>query len=72
MNQTWWPKVKQAIYYIATHYTWAFVLVMAVTLASCPYLLYSVLACCEGFLEASGVGLGESQIGHIRQGRAAP
>jgi len=32
-----WQKVKQRVLYIATHYTWAFAIVMAVTVLSCAF-----------------------------------
>jgi len=32
-----WQKLKQRVLYVATHYTWAFVIIMAVTVISCAF-----------------------------------
>jgi len=35
-----WPRVKRTLFYYATHYTWAFVTVMAITLISCAFSIH--------------------------------
>lgn len=35
-----WRQVKKTIFYYATHYTWAFVAIMAVTLLSCFFSIF--------------------------------
>jgi len=35
-----WAQVKRTVFYYATHYTWAFVAIMAVTLLSCLFSIH--------------------------------